>query len=82
MYSLCAGVQRLVHEEQAKVSSQKDHLDIYSDPKFAYFRSILNNLLKELQQKGIGTSKKQAEVVSKSNCGNKGFWVTIHHKSF
>lgn len=64
LYSLCAGVQRFIREERAKVSSQKDHLDIYSDPKFAYFRSVLNSILKELHQKGIGTSKKQAEVVS------------------
>ena len=33
-------------------------LDIYKDSLFAYFRSMLDSTLKDLHQKGVGTSKK------------------------
>ena len=49
----------LAFVKNEQVSSQKDHLDIYSDPKFAYFISIFDSILKELHQNGVHTSKKQ-----------------------
>ena len=60
-YSLCAGVQRFVREDRA--CSNSVNIDIFKDMIFAYFRSVLDSVLKELHAKGIGTSKKRAEVI-------------------
>ena len=35
----------------------------YKDSSFAYFRSIFDSVLKDLHKKGIGVTKKQAEVI-------------------
>ena len=63
LYSLCSGVQRYIRGKRA-VSSEGEALDIYKDPKFVYFRSVFDSVLKNLHKRGIGTSRKQAEVIS------------------
>ena len=61
MYSRCAGVQHFVRED--RVGSNSVPVDNFRDMTFAYFRSVLDSVLKEAQAKGIGTSKKRAEVI-------------------
>ena len=63
LYSLCAGVQRYVREERIKMGIQ-EHLDIFKEPTFEYFRRAFDSTLKELHRKGVGTTVKQAEVIS------------------
>ena len=50
--------------EKRSISSSQDVIGIYKDPKFMYFRSVFNSVLKDLHQEGVGTSKKQASVIS------------------
>ena len=64
LYSLCAGVQsRGMYEERIKMGIQ-EHLDIFKEPTFEYFRRAFDSTLKELHRKGVGTTVKQAEVIS------------------
>lgn len=63
LYSLCAGIQRFVRQNRAS-TPRSAPLDIYKDPGFSFFRGALDSVLKELHRSGIGTVKKQAEVVS------------------
>ena len=62
LYAICSGIQRFVREE--RTVSQGEQVDIYKDPKFSFFRSTFDSVLKDLHQKGIGNTKKQAEVIS------------------
>ena len=62
IYALCAGIQRFVRED--RVASNKVTVDIFKDSNFAYFQSALNSKLIDLHSKGIGTTTKQAEVIS------------------
>lgn len=39
------------------------HVDIFNDGICAYFQSVLDSVLKELYGKGVGTTKKQVEVI-------------------
>ena len=50
-------------------------VDIYKDPSFSYFRSVLESVMKNLHAKGVGTTKKQAQVISdelEEHLWNKG----------
>ena len=63
LYGLCAGIQRYVREKRA-LSKDKEALDIYKDPSFTLFTRTFDSVLKELHQQGIGTTKRQAQVIS------------------
>ena len=63
LYGLCAGIQRHVREKRVACGNSEP-LDIFKDPVFAYFRSVLNSVLKDLHKMGIGTTVKQAQVIS------------------
>ena len=60
--ALCAGIQHFVRED--RVASNKVTVDIFKDSNFVYFQSVLNSKLIDLHSKGIGTTTKQAEVIS------------------
>ena len=66
LYSLCAGVQRFVRAERQSLADrgQLCNLDIFKNTAFVYFRSVLDSVLKDLHQRGIGTTKKRAEVIT------------------
>ena len=47
-------------------------MDIFKDPAFALFRSVLDSTLKDLHSQGVGTTKKQAQVISEDL--EEGLW--------
>ena len=59
---ICAGIQRHIREK--RIESNGQAIDIYKDPDFAYFRKAFDSTLKCLHRQGIGTSRKQAKVIS------------------
>jgi hypothetical protein len=63
LYSLCAGIQRYVREARQSCGNGEP-LDIFKDAAFSYFRGVLNSVLKDIHKMGIGTTVKQAEVIS------------------
>ena len=66
LYSLCAGVQRHLRSERRILADQGqiDDVDIFKDSSFAYFRSVLDSVLKDLHKQGIGTTTKRADCIS------------------
>ena len=62
LYVLCAAIQRFVRED--RVGSNGASVDIFKDSNFMHFLSVLDSKLKDLHSKGIGTTKKQTEVIS------------------
>ena len=60
LYSLCSGIQRYMREKRKGA----EPLDIYKDSSFEFFRKAFDGTLKELRQKGIGTTVKRAEIIS------------------
>ena len=66
LYSLCAGIQRYLRSKRRSTADKGAlcDLDIYKESSFAYFRTVLDSILKDLRQKRVGTTKKQAEVIS------------------
>ena len=63
LYSICSGIQRYVRERRIACGSDES-LDIYKDGVFSYFRKVLDSLMKEVHKMGIGTTVKQAELIS------------------
>ena len=71
LYGLCAGIQRYVREKRnARRDEVTETLDIYKDPSFSFFRGAMDSKLKQLHQSGVGSFKRQAEVIS-SDLENK-----------
>ena len=66
LYCLCCGVQRFIRTERrnAAVRGQLCDLDIFKDSSFEYFRTVLDSVLKDLRQSGVGLKKKRAEVIT------------------
>ena len=62
LYALCVGIQRFVRE--SRIKTNKLPVDIFKDPAFALFRSVFDSTLKDLHSQGVGTTKKQAQVIS------------------
>ena len=58
LHHICSGLQRYLR------LNGHPTLDIYTDSKFAEFRSTLDAEMKRLQQKGIGSVKRQAEPIT------------------
>ena len=58
MYGLCAGVQQQVRDQRRIRADQEQvaEIDIFMDGSFAYFRSVLDSVLKDLHRQGIGTT--------------------------
>jgi hypothetical protein len=63
LYSICSGLQRYIREKRA-ISFSQNAIDIYKMTQFEYFRSAFDSVLKELHQQGVGTTKKQAGIIS------------------
>lgn len=62
LYGICSGLQRFFREKR-DLSGHKEELDIYKGHQFSLFRSSFDAILKDLHAKGVGTKKKQAEVI-------------------
>ena len=58
---ICAGLMRHLRW------SGKPHIDIFKDKEFANFRASLDAEMKRLQSLGVGSKKKQAEVLSRED---------------
>ena len=46
------------------ISGNTEVLDIFKDQQFAVFRCTFDSVLKDMHSKGVGTVKKQVEVIS------------------
>ena len=56
LYQLCCGIMRYVRGENPKIN-------FFTDPDFDGFRRTLDGVMKELQGKGVGVNRKQAEPI-------------------
>ena len=57
-------------------SNGKPSIDFFSDPNFSEFKASLDSEMKRLQQKGAGSQKKQAEILTENEeemLWSKGF---------
>ena len=57
LYHICAGIQRSLRDSGLI-------LDIFKDPQYSLFQNSLDGEMKRLQSSGLGTKKRQAEVIS------------------
>ena len=60
LHHLCAGIMRFLRWNGLPT------LDVFKDPEFAEFRASLDAEMKRLQQRGVGTTAKQAEPLSEA----------------
>lgn len=58
LYHLCSGILRYIRQKG------QPSLDIFEDPLFTEFRSTLDAEIKQLQQLGIWSKKRQAEPLT------------------
>ena len=57
LYHICAGIQRSLRDSGLI-------LDIFKDPQYSPFQNSPDGEMKRLQSSGLGTKKRQAEVIS------------------
>ena len=57
IHHIVAGLQRYLRLEGR-------HVDLFKDPQFSPFRATLDGEMKRLQSSGLGSKKRQAEVIT------------------